>query len=279
MDGAAAGVSGGDLARGFAPRLVEFAEHVLPPLEVEMATLVTQELRSLGVCVHAGVAAQSINHGDDCDSVTLSDGTVLSADVIVLSTGVRPDTAFAEASGIDTSRGYILVDEHGRTSVGDVYAVGDATMGRDHERPVALAGPANRGGRLVADAIADAEHGEATARPIPRPQGTAIVRIGILTAAMTGANRQTLDASGIQYFTVHTHANQHAGYFPGAKPVHILMHVGTDGQILGAQAVGDLLTDDDLGDPRGVPQVDEGHASMVTAPIHPSGEGDDLADV
>ena len=55
---------------------------------------------------------------------------------------------------------------------------------------------------------------------------------------MTGANRQALDAAGAEYFTVHTHANQHAGYFPGAKPVHILMHVGTDGQILGAQAVG-----------------------------------------
>ena len=225
-------------ARGFETHLVEVADHVLPPLEVEMATLVTQELRALGVRVHVGVAAQSITHGDPHDSVTLSDGTELSADVIVLSTGVRPDTAFAEAAGIETSRGYILVDEHGRTSADDVYAVGDGTIGRDHDRPVALAGPANRGGRLVVDAIADAEHGEATARPIPRPQGTAIVRIGSLTAAMTGANRQTLDASGIQYFTVHTHANQHAGYFPGAQPVHILMHVGTDGAILGAQAVG-----------------------------------------
>ena len=224
--------------RGFETHLVEYAEHVLPPLEVEMATLVTQELRALGVCVHAGVAAQSVTHGGDQDCVTLSDGTELSADVIVLSTGVRPDTAFAEAAGIETKRGYILVDEHGRTSVDNVYAVGDGTMGRDHDRPVALAGPANRGGRLVADAIADVEHGEATARPIPSPQATAIVRIGSLTAAMTGANRQALDASGAEYFTVHTHANQHAGYFPGAKPVHILMHVGTGGQILGAQAVG-----------------------------------------
>ena len=224
--------------RGFETHLVEYAEHVLPPLEVEMASLVTQELRALGVCVHAGVAAQSVTHGDDHDSVTLSDGTVLAADLIVLSTGVCPDTTFAEAAGIETKRGYILVDEHGRTSVDDVYAVGDATVGRDHDRPVALAGPANRGGRLVADAIADAEHGEATARPIPSPQGTAIVRVGNLTAAMTGANRQALDASGAEYFTVHTHANQHAGYFPGAKPVHILMHVGTSGQILGAQAVG-----------------------------------------
>ena len=224
--------------RGFETHLVEYAEHVLPPLEVEMATLVTRELRALGVRVHTGVAAQSIAHGDDRDSVTLSDGTELSADVIVLSTGVRPDTALAEAAGIETRGGYILVDDRGRTSAGDVYAVGDATVGRDHDRPVALAGPANRGGRLVADVIADAGHGEATARPIPRPQGTAIVRIGGLTAAMTGENRQTLDAAGTRYFTVHTHANQHAGYFPGAQPVHILMHVGTDGQILGAQAVG-----------------------------------------
>jgi len=224
--------------RGFETHLVEYAEHVLPPLEVEMASLVTRELRALGVRVHTGVAAQSIAHGDDRDSVTLSDGTLLSADVIVLSTGVRPDTGVAEAAGIETRGGYILVDDRGRTSAGDVYAVGDATVGCDHDRPVALAGPANRGGRLVADVIADAEHGEATARPIPSPQGTAIVRIGSLTAAMTGANRQALDASGAQYFTVHTHANQHAGYFPGAQPVHILMHIGTDGAILGAQAVG-----------------------------------------
>ena len=224
--------------RGFETHLVEYAEHVLPPLEVEMATLVTQELRALGVRVHTGVAAQSIAHGDDRDSVTLTDGTELSADVIVLSAGVRPDTALAEVAGIETRGGYILVDDRGRTSADDVYAVGDATVGRDHDRPVALAGPANRGGRLVADAIADADTGEATARPIPRPQGTAIVRIGGLTAAMTGENRQALDAAGTQYFTVHTHANQHAGYFPGAQPVHILMHVGTDGQILGAQAVG-----------------------------------------
>ena len=224
--------------RGFETHLVEYAEHVLPPLEVEMATLVTQELRALGVRVHTGVAAQSIAHGDDRDSVTLTDGTELSADVIVLSAGVRPDTALAEVAGIETRGGYILVDDRGRTSADDVYAVGDATVGRDHDRPVALAGPANRGGRLVADAIADADTGEATARPIPRPQGTVIVRIGGLTAAMTGENRQALDAAGTRYFTVHTHGNQHAGYFPGAQPVHILMHVGTDGQILGAQAVG-----------------------------------------
>ena len=225
-------------ARGFETHLVELAEHVLPPLEVEMATLVTQELRGLGVHVHVGVAAQTIAHADNNDVVTLSDGTELDADVIVLSAGVRPDTAVVEAAGIETRRGYVVIDDHGRTSADDIYAIGDGTVGRNHDRPVALAGPANRGGRLIADAIADAQQGTATARTIPSPQGTAIVRIGSLTAAMTGANRQALDASGTQYFTVHTHANQHAGYFPGAQPVHILMHVGAGGEILGAQAVG-----------------------------------------
>lgn len=224
--------------RGLETHLVEFADHVLPPLEVEMATLVTEELRNLGIQVHAGVAARTIARGEECDSVTLSDGTVLHADVIVLSTGVRPDTAFVEAAGIETSRGYILIDRQGHTSADNIYAIGDGTIGSDEERPVTLAGPANRGGRLIADAIADREHGTDTARRIPKPQGTAIVRVGTRTAAMTGANRATLDAAGIEYFTVHTHANQHAGYFPGAQPVHILMHVGVDGEILGAQAVG-----------------------------------------
>lgn len=224
--------------RGFETHLVEFADHVLPPLEVEMATLITEELGNLGIKVHASVAAKSIEHSEEFDSVTLSDGTVLDTDVIVLSTGVRPDTAFVEAAGIETNRGSILIDDHGRTSAEDIYAIGDGTIGRDQDRPVALAGPANRGGRLIADAIADKEQGTTTRRDIPKPQGTAIVRVGKQTAAMTGANRATLDAAGTEYFTVHTHANQHAGYFPGAAPVHIMMHVGTDGEILGAQAVG-----------------------------------------
>lgn len=224
--------------RGFETHLVEFAEHVLPPLEVEMATLITEELSDLGIKVHAGVAAQEVAHAEGFDTVTLSDGSVIDTDVIVLSTGVRPDTAFVAAAGIETRNGAIVIDDHGRTSAEDIYAIGDGTIGRDQDRPVALAGPANRGGRLIADDIADRKQGTTTRRDIPAPQGTAIVRVGKQTAAMTGANRALLDAAGTEYFTVHTHALQHAGYFPGAAPVHIMMHVGLDGAILGAQAVG-----------------------------------------
>ena len=223
---------------GMQVTVVELAPHVLPPLETEMATLVTNELRRLGIDVRDGVAATEIEHGSEHDVVVLGDGTRIEADLIVMSVGVRPDTAQFEAAGIECERGGIVVDEHGRTSVPDVWAVGDAVVSTDAvtglRRPVPLAGPANRAGRLVADHIFNPE----TARAIPAPVGTAIVRVGELTAAMTGANRASLDAAGIEYQTLHLHPNNHAGYFPGATQVHLLVHMAPDGRLLGAQGVG-----------------------------------------
>lgn len=225
--------------RGLEVDVVELAPHVLPPLEREMASVVTTQLRNLGIRVHAGVAAESVEVGDNEDVVMLADGTRIPTDLVVLSVGVRPDTAFAEAAGIETSRGAIVVDDRGRTSAEAVWAAGDAVISTDAvtgiQRPVPLAGPANRAGRLIADDI----FGMAGGRPIPQPVGTAIVRVGEITAAMTGANRASLDAAGIDYTTIHLHPMQHAGYFPGASTVHLIVHIGTqDGRILGAQAVG-----------------------------------------
>ncbi|HBS08423.1 MAG TPA: pyridine nucleotide-disulfide oxidoreductase [Microbacterium sp.] len=225
--------------RGLEVDVVELAPHVLPPLEREMASVVTTQLRNLGIRVHAGVAAESVEVGDDEDVVVLADGTRIPTDLVVLSVGVRPDTAFVETAGIETARGAIVVDDRGRTSAEGVWAAGDAVISTDAvtgvQRPVPLAGPANRAGRLIADDI----FGMAGGRPIPQPVGTAIVRVGEITAAMTGANRASLDAAGIDYTTIHLHPMQHAGYFPGASTVHLIVHVSTDdGRVLGAQAVG-----------------------------------------
>lgn len=225
--------------RGLHTTVVEFAPHVLPPLEDELAALVTAELRTLGIEVRAGTAATAVESGEDGDVVVLDDGTRLDADIVVLSVGVRPDTAVFEAAGVACVRGAMIIDEHGRTSLPDVYAVGDATASVDAVtgavRPVALAGPANRAGRLVADAILRPEH----ARPLPRPVGTAIVRVGAQTVAMTGANRAALVAAGIDADTLHLHPGQHAGYFPGASQIHLVVHIRrSDGLLLGAQAVG-----------------------------------------
>ena len=219
--------------------LVELAPHVLPPLEDEVAHPVTDELRRLGVDVRAGVGATEVLNGPLRDDVVLSDGSRVPADLVVLSVGVRPDTAPFEAAGIVCERGAIVVDEHGRTSARGVWAVGDAVVSTDAvtgvRRPVPLAGPANRAGRLVADDILRPE----TARPLPAPLGTAIVRVGSLTAATTGADRRALASAGIDHRTLHLHPNQHAGYFPGAEQIHLLVHVRAgDGLLLGAQAVG-----------------------------------------
>lgn len=226
-------------ARGLDVALVELAAHPLPPLERELARLVTEQLRDLGVAVRTGVAATRIDEGPVRDEVVLADGTRLPADVVVLSLGARPDIAPFAAAGIATENGALVVDAHGRTSVSGIWAVGDATVSVDAatglRRPVALAGPANRAGRLVADDILR----PGTARPVPSAVGTAIVRVGALAAALTGANRETLAASGIPFRTLHLHPSQHAGYFPGAAQLHLVVHVREDdGLLLGAQAVG-----------------------------------------
>ncbi len=224
-------------ARGLHTSIVELAPHVLPPLEDEMARLVTQELQRIGIDVHDGVAATAIEHHEDHDVVVLSDDSRIDADVIVLSVGVRPDTRLWEDAGIACDRGAILVDEVGRTNVEHVWAVGDATASADlvtrARRPVALAGPANRAGRLVADAIMGHR-----GHRLPGLVSTAIVRVGELTAALTGANRRGLAEAGIRFHTIHLHPLNHAGYFPGASQIHLMLHFGTDGKVLGAQAVG-----------------------------------------
>lgn len=225
--------------QGLQTALVELAPHVLPPLETEMAWWVEQELGKLGVELHVGVGAERIETHEGFDTVHLADGTVLEADLIVLSVGVRPHTAFAESAGVAIDRGAIIVDDHGRTNVPGIWAVGDATMSVDAatgiRRPVALAGPANREGRLIADNIFRPE----VSRPFAAAGSTAIVRAGSLTAAMTGANRASLAQAGIAYETLHAHPNQHAGYFPGASAVHLMVHFSpVDGTIYGAQAVG-----------------------------------------
>ena len=226
--------------RGLQVDLVEAAPHVLPPLELEMAWLAAQEMRRLGMTVREGVAATAITDRDGRPTVELSDQTAIPADFVVMAVGGTPDTAVFEAAGLGCQRGYVVVDDHGRTNLADVYAVGDATLSTDaitgKSRPVQLAGPANRAGRLVADAIARPDR----ARPLPRPLATAIVRIGELTVAMTGANRAALDQAGQAYTTIHSHPMNHAGYFPGATAIHLIVHLDpVSGRLLGAQAVGE----------------------------------------
>lgn len=229
--------------QGVQVTLVELAPHVLPPLEPELASLVTTELEHLGITVVSAVAAEAIDTDGDHAEVILSNGERIPTDLVVLSIGVRPATGWLAETGLAMEKGALIVDDHGRTSVESIWAGGDAVACTDPVtgviRPVPLAGPANRAGRLIGDDIAFTFGTGSKPRSIPSPLGTAIVRVGDLTAALTGANRRALEEAEINYHTINLHPNQHAGYFPGASQIHLIVHFDAeDGRILGAQAVG-----------------------------------------
>ena len=234
------------VARGLTVHLVEFSDHVLPPLDPELAPLLAAELAAHGVDVHLGVAAQAItanatrrpSQGASAVTVTLSDGTALTADLVVVNVGVRPASDLARDAGLDLGRtGAILVDADQRTSDARIWAVGDAVEVTQAitgaHLPVPLAGPANRQGRRAADSICG--HRTTPQAPV---LATAIVRVFDLTAATTGANQATLRRAGIEHEVVHLHPGHHAGYFPGAEQIHLVASFAPDGTLLGAQAVG-----------------------------------------
>ncbi len=220
--------------RGIETTVVEAAGQVLTPLDPEMAVLVAAELVAHGVVVKTGVGVAEVTGS----GVVLADGTTVRGDLVVAAIGVRPDAGLAEMAGLALGpQGGIAVDADGRTSAADVYAVGDAVEKADSvgggSSLIALANIANRQGRRVADAICGLP-----VRPAPS-QGTAIVKVFGVTAAMTGWNERRLRAAGRRYRAMHSHPMSHAGYYPGAEPMALkLLFDPDDGAILGAQAVG-----------------------------------------
>lgn len=223
--------------RGLDVALVEFAPQVLPLLTPELSRLVELELTANGVDVLTGVAATAIEPAERGVTVTLSNGAAANVDIVVVSVGVRPNSALAVAAGLDVDdRGAILVDGQQRTNDPSIWAVGDAIAVRNAitgtMAPVPLAGPANRQGRRAAEAIMGAIH---EALPV---LGTAVVRVFGLTAAVTGASPRMLDQAGMDYVVHHTHHLDHAGYFPGAQQIHLMGVFAPDGTLLGAQGVG-----------------------------------------
>lgn len=171
-------------------------------------------------------------------AVALASGATLLADFVVMAVGVRPATTLAKAAGLALGpRGGLKVDAHLRTSDPHIYAAGDMVEVIDTvtEEPalIALAGPANRQGRIVAENIA----GRASC--YTTTQGTAIVRIFDMVGAITGASEKVLQRTGRPYQKVYLHPSSHAGYYPGAAALHLkLLFAPDDGQLLGAQIVG-----------------------------------------
>jgi NADPH-dependent 2,4-dienoyl-CoA reductase/sulfur reductase-like enzyme/rhodanese-related sulfurtransferase len=237
--------------RGLTVTVVEMMPQVLPPLDPEMAAFVAAHLRAHGVQLRLSSRVEAF---EPCAAggvrVRMTADDPLETDLVILALGVQPDATLAKAAGLTLGEhGGIRVDDRMCTSDPHIWAVGDVVEVRDivtgSWQVLPLAGPANRQGRIVAAAIVEAL-APATRSP-SRPQrfrgvqGTAACGVFGLTVAMTGASAKALQRAGRRdYETVYLHPGSHAGYYPGAKPIHLKVLFATaDGRLLGAQAVGE----------------------------------------
>ena len=227
--------------RGFDVTLVEMGDQILAPLDHEMARIAEGYVERHGIrlALGDGVSGFKQLEGSRIEVQTKS-GKTYPADIVILALGVRPDTALARTAGLEIgARGGIRVDDQMHTSNPDIFAVGDAIEVRDFVTGewslVALAGPANRQGRIAADVIAGRDS------KFRGTQGTSIIGFFGGVAAWTGVSEKTLKRLGdTDYEKVYLYPNSHAGYYPGAKPIAMkVLFRKSNGRLLGAQALGE----------------------------------------
>ncbi|HZK02547.1 MAG TPA: FAD-dependent oxidoreductase [Anaerovoracaceae bacterium] len=225
-------------ALGLDVSIVELSDHVIQPLDPDMASEVHMHINSKGVALYLnrGVTALRCNNGTY--DVELSEGSPLKADMVIMAVGVKPETKLAKEAGLELGhRNTIVTDNHMKTSDPFIYAVGDAVEVVDfitgNKVFVPLASPANRQGRIAADNIAGIPSTYAGTL------GTAILKAFDMTVAMTGSNERVLQAAGIDYEKSFTFSASNASYYPGAGFLTIkLLFEKPSGKILGSQITG-----------------------------------------
>lgn len=221
--------------------LVELAPQVMAPVDIEIAHVLHDELLQHQVDLQLGKALQEVApcQADDSSlTLTLSDDSLLTTNLLIMAVGVKPETALAKQAELDIGElGGIKVNEFMQTSDPDIFAVGDAIEDPEFVTGEAmlapLAGPANRQGRLAANVIFGVKES------YKKTQATAICKVFDLAVASTGLNEKTLRRKEMAYEKIYVHAASHAGYYPDGHPVTLkLLFHPENGAILGAQAVG-----------------------------------------
>lgn len=212
--------------------VVELADHLLAQMDIEMAIMAHTELKANNIKVFTN---NSVKEFVDNKAI-LSDNQVIDADMVIMSVGVKAETGFLKDSNIELGmRDAIIVDSNYQTSVNNIHAIGDAIITKHEvsqaDALIALAGPANRQGRHLADIL------NGIKRTNKGSLGTSILRLFNKTFATTGLNEKALDQDSIE--VMHLYANNHAGYFPNAKAIDLkVIYDKYSHKILGAQAVG-----------------------------------------
>jgi NADPH-dependent 2,4-dienoyl-CoA reductase/sulfur reductase-like enzyme len=221
------------VSAGLEVSIVELADHLIAPLDADMAADVHRYIRSKGIKLFLNNGVTEITD----KKVILQNGSI-EADMVIMSVGVRPETSLAKECGIALNpRGSIIVNSRMKTNYPDIYAVGDAVEVKDFVTGSAsfipLAGPANKQGRIAADNISGIPS-EYTGT-----QGSAVLKLFDMTVATTGLNEKRAAAEGIEYDKTYTYSASHASYYPNATnmSVKVLWDNNTK-KLIGAQIVG-----------------------------------------
>ncbi len=233
------GFIGVEMAENFAEidgintTLVEFAPHILPPVDRETAAFAQNELRNHGVNLILSDGVKAFGK----DEVVLNSDRTIPYDIAILAAGVKPETKLARDCGLEIGKsGGIKVNEHMQTSDSDIYAGGDSVEVVDFVSNdkvlIPLAGPANRQGRIIADNIAGYDS------IYKKTIGSAVVKVFDLTIANAGNSEESLIKRNIPYLKTFTFGFSHASYYPNATRTMYKLLFNKAGDILGIQAAG-----------------------------------------
>lgn len=218
--------------------IVEMADQVMAPVDFSIASHVHRHLMDKGVGLWLGRGVERFTSENGSIKVWLNTGETLTADLVLLSIGVRPSVKLAREAGIELGARGIKVNRWLQTSSPDVYAVGDAI---EYEHPIAggpwlnyLAGPANRQARIAADNMVYGNREE-----YEGSIGTSVAKVFDITVGAAGLAAKHLKRMGVPYLTSVTTSSSHAGYYPGAFNLTLKLTFAPDtGRIYGAQCVG-----------------------------------------
>ena len=218
--------------------IVQRPMQLMNPFDPEMAAFIHSQLRRHGVKLALGYTVEGFEESGEGVDVLLKDAKPLHADMVIMAIGVTPDTHLAEEAGLELGiRGSIVVNDRMETSVPDIYAAGDAVQVRHfvtgQDAVISLAGPANRQGRIIADNICGGDS------RYTGSQGSSVIRIFEMTAAVTGINETGAKKAGIDADSVILSPMNHAGYYPGGSLMTIKAVFEKETyRLLGAQIIG-----------------------------------------
>lgn len=223
---------------GMEVTIVQRPKQLMNPFDSDMASFIHSEVRKHGVKLMLGHTVEGFVEQDSGVNVLLKDFAPLHADMVVLAIGVTPESTLAKEAGLTLGiKGSILVNDRMETSKPDIYAVGDAVQVKqfvtEQDTLIALAGPANKQGRIAADNICGGDSHYLGS------QGSSVIKVFDMTAASTGINETNAKKAGISVDTVVLSPMSHAGYYPGGKVMTMKVVFEKETyRLLGAQIVG-----------------------------------------